>query len=191
MPDAERIAAIVFVGSRYLAGAEAIRSSLESVVKTGRGIGTHTAIEKSEEQPLSAWSVGGTLAAGAIAGLNPCALSMLLLFLSVLLQGNRHAGRYVMAFLLLKYVCHLLIGTALLGLLQRLNPAWLLPAARWTLTLGGGRAVPYRGAFQEVDDGIRLPRRTHGRREAGHRAGDASPHRIGMLALDQGFASVH
>lgn len=137
VPDAERITPIVLFGTRYLSGADAIERSLDVQVRAGRAIGTPVPVAAAQEVSPSAWTFGGAALAGVVGGLNPCALSMLLLFLSTLLQDNPRAGRYAAAFLASKFVCYVLIGVALLGLLQQLNPTWLLPLTRWILTIAG------------------------------------------------------
>lgn len=89
---------------------------------------------KGKGKDDSALSLAGTIGAGLVAGLNTCALSMLLLFLSVILENKRHSGLLAAAFLCSKFVCYLLIGFVLLGMLQQFNPHWLQPLAKGLLT---------------------------------------------------------
>ena len=84
--------------------------------------------------------MAAALGAGLAAGLNGCALSMLLMFLSVLVSARTHAIPCAAVFLLAKLAVYLLIGFALLSLMQRANPAWLTPLAKWLLT-GVGAAL--------------------------------------------------
>jgi cytochrome c biogenesis protein CcdA len=74
------------------------------------------------------------LAAGLVGGLNPCALSMLLLLLTVLFNLKANAVRCAAVFLCAKFVTYLLIGTLLLGAFQAWNPQWLQLAAKIALT---------------------------------------------------------
>lgn len=138
VPDAQRITPSVFYAQGYLSGADAIETSLLAQVKLGRAVGGISLSGSDEDEGAASWSFAGTALAGLVGGLNPCALSMLLLFLSTLLRAGKKAGAYATAFLTSKLVCYLLIGTALLGLFQQLNPAWLLPASRIILTVLGG-----------------------------------------------------
>ena len=68
------------------------------------------------------------------AGLNPCALSMLLLFLTVLANLKAGVARCAAVFLAAKFVTYLSIGTLLLGAFQAWNPGWLQLAAKIALT---------------------------------------------------------
>jgi hypothetical protein len=84
---------------------------------------------------MNAAGLLGTLAAGLVAGFNGCALSMLLMFVSLVLSLRENAWPAVAAFLLAKLACCLAIGSLLLGILQALNPTWLAPAVRIFLTV--------------------------------------------------------
>ena len=83
-------------------------------------------------------SVAGTALAGLVAGLNPCALSMLLLFLSILLSAGQHAARYAAVYLATKLIAYVAIGTIFLSVLSAWNPTWLPLVAKLLLTVIGG-----------------------------------------------------
>ena len=141
VPDDDRITPIVFFSDRYLAGADAIEASLADMVALGWAAGgVRTAEADEAASPPAPLTLLGTLGAGLVAGLNTCALSMLLLFLSIVLELRGRAGGYAACFLLAKFACYLLIGFALLSVLQRFNPHWLQPLARILLT-GVGLAL--------------------------------------------------
>ena len=139
LPDDDRITPIVFFADRYLAGADAIEASLADMVALGWAVGGVRMDEADEAPaPRAPLTLLGTLGAGLVGGLNTCALSMLLLFLSIVLELRGRAGGYAVCFLLAKFACYLLIGFALLDVLQRFNPRWLQPLARILLTVIGG-----------------------------------------------------
>lgn len=138
VPDEKRITPSVFYAGGYLSGADAVEKSLLMQVRAGRAVGAIGLEAEAEPKPAGSWSLAGVALAGLVGGLNPCALSMLLLFLSTLLSAGKRAGRYAAAFLGSKFVCYVLIGTALLGLFQQANPSWLLPVSRIVLTVLGG-----------------------------------------------------
>lgn len=144
VPDDDRITPIVFYGSSYLAGVKPIRNRLAEEIAAGNAVGGLTAdLVSSPETPESsaspeAFSLSGTAALGLVAGFNTCALSMLLLFLSVVLQSGRRAWLYAFAFLAAKFITYLAIGTLLLGVLQKFNPHWMQPLAKILLTVLGG-----------------------------------------------------
>jgi len=133
VPDDERITPCVFFADYYLSGIAAIEKDLVSMVTQGLAAGEleFPEVERAEPVAISAFRA---LGAGLIAGLNTCALSMLLLFLSLILEAKKNAGLFAGCFLGAKFVCYLLIGFVLLELMQKFNPYWLQPLAKWILT---------------------------------------------------------
>lgn len=139
VPDEKRVTPIVFFSDHFLSGADAIEKSLLSMVDLGWAVGgvkvnDLTAIQMQVPQAM-AWTV--TIGAGLAAGFNTCALSMLLLLLSLLLEMKEHRVSCVICFLAAKFCCYLLIGFALLNVLQQFNPTWIKPLARTLLTVIG------------------------------------------------------
>ena len=133
VPEDKRFAPIVFLRSRYLSGSEEIKRELLPSIRRGEAVGNRIAAREEQSlPPLQLWS---TFAAGLIGGLNPCALSMVLLFLSILIPLRKRAGRYAVLFLLSKFVCYLAIGTLLTGIMRYLNLDWLSLALKMFLTL--------------------------------------------------------
>lgn len=140
VPDAQRVTPIAFFADRYLAGAEAIEARLGESVRLGWAAGGVPQVA-AESAAARAGSLAQTVGAGLVAGLNTCALSMLLLFLSLALEAGRRAALPVLCFLAAKFACYLLIGFAFLKLFQRFDPAWLRPLARWVMTIVGAALV--------------------------------------------------
>jgi len=141
VPDDQRITPIVFFADRYLSGADAIEKNLASMVNLGWAAGGVNLPDEALPRSASALSLTGTVGAGLIAGLNTCALSMLLLFLSLILEMRKHTGWLAFSFLAAKFVCYLLIGFVLLEIMQRFNPLWLQPLARIVLTVMGAALI--------------------------------------------------
>lgn len=147
VPEADQMAPTVFLRDTYYAGAEAILASLESALLAGDAILSEDAIlagdapaQREGEAAGGARILGvsACVTAGLIAGLNPCALSMLLVLLSALLSAGRNAGRYAALYLAVKGVCYFLTGTALYALLGRWQAAWLPAAVRLLATTLSG-----------------------------------------------------
>lgn len=132
IPEQKRVTPAVFLPGRALTGINEIENSLASYVSLGWAVGEVSAAPAGAEGPSA--GLWGTLAAGLVAGFNGCALSMLLMFLSLVLSLRKNAWPAVAAFLLAKLACCLAIGLMLLGILQALNPTWLAPAVRVLLT---------------------------------------------------------
>ena len=133
VPDEKRVTPAVFLPGRALTGISEIETALASSVSLGWAVGEINAAPAMAEGPDTA-GLWGTLAAGLVAGFNGCALSMLLMFLSLVLSLRKNAWPAVAAFLLAKLACCLAIGLMLLEILQALNPTWLAPAVRILLT---------------------------------------------------------
>lgn len=132
VPQKDRIAPIVLTGDTYYAGTEKIRQLLSEGLSEGVALNT---LEETHESstPNLLWKP--MLAAGFIGGLNPCALSMLLLLLAVLANIKANAAKCAAVFLGAKFVTYLLIGTVLLGLFQTWNPSWLQLVTKIALTV--------------------------------------------------------
>lgn len=139
-----RVTPAVFLPEMALVGALDIQKYLAAAVEQGMAVGIveSAGAQRSGEAAgaVGVAQVAAALGAGLAAGLNGCALSMLLMFLSVLVSARAHAIPCAAAFLLAKLAVYLLIGFALLSLMQRANPAWLTPLAKWLLT-GVGAAL--------------------------------------------------
>ncbi len=160
VPQDKRYAPIVFLGDSYMAGAETIGADLKNAVAQGMALGTPLILQDAGKTDVSALTLAGTIGAGLVGGLNPCALSMLLMLLMVLANMGRRAGIYASAFLGAKFVTYLMLGTVLLGAFQLWNPTWLPVAIRWLLTGLGGIVIALnlwdcRAAKQERYGSIR------------------------------------
>ncbi len=134
VPEQDRVAPIAMAGGSYYQGVEAIEWLTRYHIKNGDSLHTNivTLADEDAPEPVSVWMAA---LAGLVAGFNPCALSMLLLFLGLLLNLRRSVALYGAVFLGGKFVCYLLIGTLLLNLLQEIDTAWIAPLTRVLMTL--------------------------------------------------------
>ena len=132
VPKKDRIAPILLAGDAYYTGVDSIRRFISEDISVGGALDTP---EVLGENPQLALTWGPMLAAGFIGGLNPCALSMLLLLLTVLANLKANAARCAGVFLGAKFVTYLLIGTLLLGAFQAWNPSWLQLVTKTALTI--------------------------------------------------------
>ncbi len=137
VPDSRRITPAIFLRETYYSGAESISRMLDYALGRGEAVGTPL-MEKGGAAALSGLTLAGSAMAGLVAGFNPCALSMLLFFLSILLSGSRSPGRYAVAYLVSKFVTYILIGTVFMTALSAWNPTWLPLVAKIMLTVIGG-----------------------------------------------------
>lgn len=141
VPERDQIAPSVFLRDSYLSGAERIEKLLAVQLERGAAVGTPLLDEGAAGASVSALSWAGAATAGLVAGFNPCALSMLLFFLALLMPAGRRVWRYAVLYLAVKFGAYLAIGTVLLSLLSAWNPTWLPLAAKLLLTVLGGALV--------------------------------------------------
>lgn len=141
IPEDERVTPSVFLPEKQLIGSEAIKNLLERYLKLGWAVGGLDLAAGDAVENAVPVNLISALSAGIIAGLNGCALSMLLMFISILLEARQRIIHYVAAFLASKLAAYLLIGFALFEVFQRVNPSWLIPSARILLTVIGAVLV--------------------------------------------------
>lgn len=138
-PEQDQMVPSVYFGTSYLAGSADILSHLPEALARGEALAALPALGNAgrvgDSEPLR---LGATITAGLVAGLNPCALSMLLLLLGSLLHLGRRARLLAGCFLLSKLATYFLIGLALLKLLQAWNPAALTLVLKLLLSLTAG-----------------------------------------------------
>ena len=97
VPEDSQTTPIAFLVEEYISGAEAIGARLSFKLQQGRAVGTPLIANADGAEP-PALSVAGTALAGLVAGFNPCALSMLLLFLSLLIAAGEGANAPTMVY---------------------------------------------------------------------------------------------
>ncbi|MHC1787706.1 MAG: hypothetical protein AB9880_11680 [Christensenellales bacterium] len=125
IPEERQTAPLILLKDRYISGSEAIKRELPAALARGEALGNRIAMTQPPSGELPPMRLLSTLTAGLIGGLNPCALSMLLLLLSVLVTLGKKAGRYALLFLASKFLCYLAIGTLLAGAIHALDLDWL------------------------------------------------------------------
>ena len=141
VPEDKQTTPVVFLREEYIRGADLNEGRLSRMLSAGLAVGTPEIAASGENGGAGTLSVAGAAAAGFVAGFNPCALSMLLLFLSIMLSMDERAARYAIVYLAVKYITSVAIGTAFLSLLSAWNPTWLPMAARILLTAVGGGLI--------------------------------------------------
>ena len=137
VPEFQQTTPVVFLRDDYVNGAEQIEKRLPYMLNKGLAVGTPLLSDKQTDINREL-SLTGTALAGFVAGFNPCALSMLLLFLSILLANGERIIRYAFVYLSAKFATYLAIGTVFLSILSTWNPAWLPRVAKLILTGVGG-----------------------------------------------------
>lgn len=134
VPENQQIVPAVYFGTRYLVGAEQILSLLPQALVRGEALTASPEPSSSHEAQAPALNLSASIGAGLIAGLNPCALSMLILLLGSIMHLGRRSAKLAAVYLLTKLITYFLIGWVLLKILQAWNPVWLTTAIKLLLT---------------------------------------------------------
>lgn len=139
VPDQQRKAPVILMGSTVLAGEDAIQQEFLPLLRSGAAMNTpRFEVDESADAPGdNTLSVFGAALAGLAAGLNPCALSMLLVMAGILLSMRRSVLGYGFIYLAGKLVVYLLIGLGFAQLWALYAPSWLPAAVRVVVTLIG------------------------------------------------------
>ncbi len=140
VPQSERGVPVVFVKGEYLVGDQSIIDNLENKIIA---VGAHTENEIKpnltarvvetflpigEQEPNKSYSLWAITGAAVVDSINPCAIAVLLILLTVLMTGAGDKWRALrggLAFILSIYITYFLFG---LGLLQLINIANLAGA---------------------------------------------------------------
>lgn len=112
---------IVFFGFNYLSGPDEI-SKLPQMLEKGDGLDTPILeLEAGQEESLlDNYGWLGVFATGLINGLNPCAISMVLMLLSLLIVDKKLIVPVGLSFVMGKFIGFLLIGTVLFSVIDKL-----------------------------------------------------------------------
>jgi len=129
VPEKDQSVPIIFIGDTYLSGIGVIRQELIQKIKGGEGIGTidlsmETGNDIYPSVSLDGYHITGVLMAGLVNGLNPCSLSMLLFFLSLLVAKGKNVLKMGFAFCLGKFLAYLLLGTLFFNIFIKFQAAW-------------------------------------------------------------------
>lgn len=129
VPEEEQSVPIIFIGDAYLSGEKAIKESLISKIEEGLGmnpplIEAEKGDQTFQEAKLVGYNTVGVLFTGLINGLNPCSISMLLFFLSMLTARNISALKMGFSFIVGKFITYFLLGTLLFDFFAKLNIPW-------------------------------------------------------------------
>jgi cytochrome c biogenesis protein CcdA len=124
VPQKERQLPCIFVGKTYLAGESSIQTGLRfAITQDGSATPLLKATPLAEDPAPKYFGLIGTFFTGLLNGFNPCALSMLLFFISLLIAQKGNILRSGLAFCGGKFLMFLALGTILYQFLSAVNPA--------------------------------------------------------------------
>jgi len=122
--DDEDITPVIFVNNVYATGEEKIQKALDEALSANASIFTPDLSVKNdfiERDKFNALEILSVFAVGLVNGLNPCGLSMLLLFITVLIEGNKKFINAGLIYCLAKFITYFLLGTVLYSILTKIN----------------------------------------------------------------------
>ncbi len=129
VPDENQVIPLLFIGNKYFPGGGTSLEEIESALKDGKGLETPVLTGKKSLQvravSLKNYSYAGIAATGFINGLNPCSVSMLLFFFSMLLARGAGILRYGLAFIAGKFIAYLALGTVAYEVFANMEDSWL------------------------------------------------------------------
>ncbi len=124
------IVPVVFIHDKYYLGENEIKQKLEEEIKIKDS--SDTVIINSadfnfnkEKELFSGYKILGVFLAGLVNGLNPCSLSMLVFFLSLLIIKSNKVLKIGLAFIAGKVIMYFLLGTVLFNMLSIISLNWL------------------------------------------------------------------
>lgn len=119
VPESRQQVPFLFAGDEYLSGERAICGQTEQLLAEGKGLGhvyeadMNTALKvQSARRENMPFFLLRTVGVGFLNGFNPCALSLTLLFLSLIAAVPGGFLRYGISFLLGKFLAYVLLGIA-------------------------------------------------------------------------------
>lgn len=131
----EGIVPVVFVRDTYLTGEKLIKQNLENLILKNEQIDTleiydNTENHESDIKQFMGFKTISIFIAGLVNGINPCSMSMLLFFLSLIMVKKVNIMKIGLAFSLGKFFTYLFLGTIFFSVLSKLNISWLHTALK-------------------------------------------------------------
>ncbi|HEX2926450.1 MAG TPA: glutaredoxin [Ruminiclostridium sp.] len=119
----------VFIGDRYFLDGASLKNNIEKIISSS-GVKTleiDSTVENHQKdlKRFEGFKLLSVFFAGVINGINPCSLSMLLFFLSLLTVNKRKIIKIGLAFITGKFLAFLLLGTVFFRFLSYLNLGFL------------------------------------------------------------------
>jgi cytochrome c biogenesis protein CcdA/glutaredoxin len=115
---------MVFIGDIYLHGEKEIRSLLYTYLEDNKKIMTPVLNKVNYDMDTKKFSnlnVGSVFVAGLVNGINPCSLSLILFFLSLIVAANSNIKKYGYSFIAGKFIAFFLLGLFFYSILNQVN----------------------------------------------------------------------
>lgn len=118
---------VIFVKDKYLFGTVSIKSNLETIINDGSNIKTADIYDSgaadfsSETSAFGKFSLIKVFIAGLINGINPCSMSMLLFFITLIINEKSNVFKICLGFCAGKFTSFILLGTICFSLLKNIS----------------------------------------------------------------------
>jgi len=122
----EGIIPVVFIKNTYLVGDESVINNFETLILQKDDIKTKLVFDtsanlKSDIKMFLSFQTFSIFLAGLVNGINPCSMSMLIFFISLILTKSVNIMKVGIAYCIGKFISFLLLGTMFYKLLSKLN----------------------------------------------------------------------
>jgi thiol-disulfide isomerase/thioredoxin len=125
----EGIVPVVFIGNRYYTDEVSIRNNIENIFSSSgvKTLDINSSIENHQKDlnRFEGFKLASVFLAGLVNGINPCSISMLLFFLSLLAVKKVKILKTGLSFIAGKFLAYILLGTILFRFLSYLNFSFL------------------------------------------------------------------
>lgn len=140
VPEQDRHAPIIFFGDAWYCGKTGIQEGLQAEFEKEKITGAELLKVSGKDQErvqekFSEMKAVNVFLAGLVGGFNPCSLSMLLFFISLIIARQASVLKMGLAFGAGKFITYLLLGTVLFNLLSKLHGGWFETFTKLALLL--------------------------------------------------------
>ncbi len=125
IPEDKQIVPIIFAGGQYLSGKKEIVANLRNVLLSEDLHSTKNLINGIPDDAIavrfSTYKLLTSLGIGFVNGLNPCSLSILILFMSLIAMKSKNILKIGITYSISKLITYLLLGTIAYGILKKFD----------------------------------------------------------------------
>lgn len=111
VPEKEQVVPILFYAEGYLSGYYQVKDQLEDIILTGKAKGFQYPKQKLEIKTVTMKDMPWIIIVGILNGFNPCALSMLLLMLSLIITRKISVMKIGFLYILGRVIGYFALGT--------------------------------------------------------------------------------
>lgn len=124
VPKEKEMVPIMFIANKFYQKDSEITNELPNLLQSGNLKDTPILTSGKVKKDFSILDIVSLIGAGFLNGLNPCSLSMLLFFLSIITSKKERILRMGLSFTLSKFIAYLLLGTILYSTLSEINTGY-------------------------------------------------------------------